>query len=76
MKIKVIFEAQLREIAGIQEREVELGEDASLLDALKQVADSAALQSRLLAADGTPQPGILLFVNDQPVDGDAATTHI
>ena len=77
MKINVQFEAQLREVAGTGRIEMNLPDQASLLDGLKKVANDSerALAERLLTKDSTIQPGVMTFVNDQPVLGSLADSH-
>ena len=70
MKINVLFEAQLREVAGVPATETDLPDETTVLSALLKVVDgsgSDALRSRLITDNQTLQPGVLVFVNDQPV---------
>ena len=78
MQITFQFEAQLRQIAGTGERQVEVPDGSSLLEALKLLVeqDGGALQERILRADGAVQNSLLLFVNDVPVAPDSAANHV
>ena len=69
MEITVQFEAQLRHVAGVGEATVVVSDGSTVEDALHAVASKfgSSLGERLIAADGTTQRSILLFVNDKPV---------
>ena len=57
--------------------EVDLPDNACLLDSLRKVAEdsSGSVAERLLAEDGTVQPGVMIFINDQPITGPAVASH-
>ena len=69
MEITVLFEAQLRHVAGVGRASVTLADGSSVEDALRTVASQfgPALSERLVAADGTAQRSVLIFVNDKPI---------
>ncbi len=77
MQVTVNYEAQLRMAAGINTETLEVVDQYNLLELLRQVAAArgANLADRLLTADGQPQPGVLLFVNEQPIPAAAAATR-
>ena len=68
MNVTFQFEAQLRQVAGVASLDIDFSAQTVLSDALKHVGDQAAapLRERLLR-DGSLQPGVLVFVNEQPV---------
>lgn len=76
MKVTLQFEAQLRQVAGFAETEIETESGASVLDALQKVVSCSSdeLRHRILADDGSLQPTVLLFVDDQAVPTDLAGT--
>ena len=69
MNVTFQFEAQLRQVAGVASLDVAVSTQTVLSDALQHVCDQAAatLRERLLSGDGCLQPGVLVFVNEQPV---------
>lgn len=69
MEITVQFEAQLRQVAGVGQASVNLPDGTNVEDALRAVAArfGPALGERLIAAGGTSQRSVLLFVNDKPI---------
>ncbi len=69
MEITVQFEAQLRHVAGVGQASVTMPDGSSVEDALHAVTSKfgSALGERLIAANGTTQRSLLLFVNDKPV---------
>ena len=74
MKITVQFEAQLREVAGRPELSLDVADNANLRQVLEEAAaDNDTLRERLFAGDGL-SASLMVFVDDQPVTGDA-TTH-
>ncbi len=79
MEVTIQFEAQLRQVAGLSERTVEVTDQCSLLHVLQDVtATTEALRERVLSEDGQIQPSLLLFVNDVPVPAgtaESATLH-
>lgn len=77
MKVTFQFEAQLRQVAGINSCVVELPENVSLLAAIQHVSDEAGevLRERLLSARKAVQPGILVFVNERPVPSALTDNH-
>lgn len=73
MEITIQFEAQLRQVAGVDERTVETTEGSSVLHVLQDVTATAKpLRERILNDEGRVQPSLLLFVNDIPVAADTA----
>jgi sulfur carrier protein ThiS len=77
MQVSVNYEAQLRMAAGLNSEALEVADQCNLLQLLQQVAAARGtnLADRLLTADGQLQPGILLFVNEQPIPAAAAATR-
>jgi|AntAceMinimDraft_11_1070367.scaffolds.fasta_scaffold02491_4 molybdopterin converting factor small subunit len=77
MKVTFQFEAQLRQVAGVNSFDVELPENVSLLTAIQHVSEEAgeALRERLLTAEKSVQPGIMLFVNELPVPSALTDNH-
>lgn len=77
MHVTVHYEAQLRLAAGLPAETLEVADQCSLLAVLHQIANvrGPILADRLLTADGQPQPGILLFVNEQPIPAAAAAAR-
>jgi len=77
MQVTVNYEAQLRMAAGINTETLEVADQCNLLELLHQLAAvrGTTLADRLLTANGHPQPGILLFVNEQPIPAAAAATR-
>ena len=69
MEITVQFEAQLRHVAGVGQASLTVPDGSSVEDALRLIASQfgSALGERLVAADGTAQRSVLLFVNDKPI---------
>lgn len=77
MQITVQFEAQLRQVAGLNERTVDVTDDCSLLHLLQDATlTTEALRARVLSDDGQVQPSLLLFVNDVPVPAGAAQSVV
>jgi molybdopterin converting factor small subunit len=78
MKVAIQFEAQLRQVAGSGNVEIDVPDGGNLLKALQQVASSGSdeLRDRLFTAEGTVQPSVLVFVNDQPVSSQFANVHV
>lgn len=74
MKVTFQFEAQLRAVAGVGSRDVQVPEGTSLLAAMQQVSDEAGdvVRDRLLTTQRTVQLSLLVFVNEQPVTSAAA----
>ena len=77
MEITVQFEAQLRQAAGVGQATVTVPDDSSVEATLRIIGTKCgpALEERLLAADGTVQRSVLLFVNDQPIAHAAVADH-
>ncbi len=77
MNITVQFEAQLRHVAGVGQASVIVPDGSSVEDALHAVTSKfgSALGDRLIAANGTTQRSILLFVNDKPIAHAAVAEH-
>ena len=78
MQIQLQFEAQLRQAAGCDRQNLDLADSAVVLDAVQQAAESGSdsLRSRLLSSDGKLQAGILVFVNEHPVQASQVNTHL
>ena len=77
MKVTVQFEAQLRQVAAINELQVELPDRASVNSALLCVCEQLGepLHERLLTADGQVRPSVMVFVNDRPVVSSVNEPH-
>jgi molybdopterin converting factor small subunit len=69
--IRVIFLAQARSAAGLDETSLECSDGIPLAQALELLAAKygAALRRILLDPQGTPQPAVMLFVNDEQTLG-------
>ena len=78
MEITVQFEAQLRHVAGVGHASISVPDECSVSGALQTVSAQfgPALGERLLAPDGTMQRSVLVFVNDQAIQHEQATTHL
>ena len=71
MKITIQFEAQLREVAGQSEVSLDVADDTNLRQVLEEAAaDNDTLRERLFAGDSL-SASLMVFVNDQPIAGDA-----
>ena len=77
MEITVHFEAQLRQVAGIEQAAVSVPDQCSVKDALQIIAKQfgPSLGERLIAPDGTLQRSVLVFVNEQAITHDLAAGH-
>ena len=77
MKIRVVFQAQLRTVAGVSESTCECGTDATLFDVLNSLANEheADLRSHLFAANGSVRPSLLLIVNNAAVSQSQAASY-
>ena len=73
MKIEVLYEAQLRQLAGAPSMHFEMAEDSTLLDVLRRAAEEGGSEfgAKLLSTEGGLQPGILVFIGEQAVAADA-----
>lgn len=71
MKIRVQYMAHLKQAAGTATAEVELERSCTVAALLHHLATrhGDALRRLLFDANGAPQPTVLVFVNDQQVDG-------
>ncbi len=78
MKVAIQFEAQLRQVAGAGNVDIDVPEGSNLLTALQLVASSSndGLHDRLLTEEGALQASVLVFVNDQPVPSQSADFHV
>ena len=78
MKVRIQFEAQLRQVAGYSEAEIDMPAEATVLDALKQQTsgDASELRGRMFSSEGGLLSTILLFLNDQAVPVDQAATTV
>ena len=73
MKIKLVYEAQLREAAGCSEADLQVNDGLSVAGLLQQVAaEQESLRPRLLGDDQHPLHSLLIFVNERPVEREAA----
>ncbi len=69
MNIRVGYYGQARDITGVEREEVEVGEDASVKDAVMAVVDRhLKLKDLLLSSDGALRKSVMLPVNDEVVD--------
>ncbi len=73
MQVVVHFEAQLRQLAEVDNAVVSIPDASSVLDLLRVLAEQVgtSLRDRVFHADGTVQRSVLLFVNDRSVAHDA-----
>ncbi|HIE97769.1 MAG: MoaD/ThiS family protein [Fuerstiella sp.] len=78
MKVAIQFEAQLRQVAGTGNVDIDVPEGSSVLTALQQVAASSneGLRDRVFSQKGILQASVLVFVNDQPVPSQSANAHV
>jgi len=78
MQITVLFEAQLRHVAGVGHAVVSVPDACSVANALRAIAAQFGpiLTERLFTADGMAQRSVLLFVNDQPISHAMAEGHL
>ena len=74
MKVNFQFEAQLRQIAGVSQTELELESGAGLRAALDRLTSTGfdELRSRIFDDNGDLQSTILLFVNDEAIPTEMA----
>ena len=72
MRIIVCYMAQVKQATGVAAEAVELERPCPLPDLLALLADrhGAALRKLLFAADGSLQPGLLVFVGEEQADPD------
>lgn len=77
MNITVQLEAQLRHAAGVSHAAVSMPDNSSVVDVLQVMASrfGPTLGERLIAADGTAQRSVLLFLNDKPVAHATVAEH-
>lgn len=68
MKLTIQFEAQLRQLAGTPDRQIEVADGCTLQDAIQlSVGDTPELASAVLDSDRSVSRSVLAFVNDAPV---------
>ncbi|MEZ6132016.1 MAG: MoaD/ThiS family protein [Planctomycetaceae bacterium] len=78
MQITFQFEAQLSQVAGTRQQNVELPTGATVLSAIQHVAQdgSSALRERILNEDGSVQRSLMVFVNELPVPASETATRV
>ncbi|GAB5444301.1 MAG: MoaD/ThiS family protein [Fuerstiella sp.] len=79
MNVVVEFEAELRTLAGTEQRSVAMSTTATVLSTLQAAVQESddALRSRIFADDGQLRSSLLIFVNDQPLPaGTGAATEL
>ncbi len=78
MKVAIQFEAQLRQVAGTGNVDIDAPEGSSVLTALQKVASSGydGLRDRIFSEEGLLQASVLVFVNDQPVPSQSTNDHV
>ena len=76
MKIRVVFQAQLRTVARLTEETCECAAEATLLDLLTDLVTrhGADLQPHLFATNGCVRPSLLLIVNAAAVSASQAAS--
>lgn len=72
VRVRVRFEAQLRELVPENPLPLSHSGPASVLQILGNVPRDSAVRDRLFDADGTFRSSVLLFVNERPVAAGAA----
>ena len=77
MRVVVHFLAQLKQAAGVAAEQVEVSAPCPVREFLVGLAQrrGGALQNLLLAADGTLQPTVLVFVDDTQVGPEDVALH-
>jgi molybdopterin converting factor small subunit len=77
VEITVQFGSQLRQVAGTPQAAVSLPDQCCVMEALQAIAEQFGplMAERLVAADGTPQRSVLMFVNDRAMAHDQAAHH-
>lgn len=76
MKVTIVYEAQLREVAGQSEAVMDATGLASLAALLQHVAaQNESLRPRLLDEHGDLLPSLLVFLNEQPVEHGRVAAH-
>ena len=69
MNITLQFEAQLRQAAGQSSVPVSINQGATIMDAIQRLCETASvMKDRLLNEQQQLKAGLLLFVNEVPVD--------
>jgi len=77
MDILVHFESQLRQVAGVERVMISVPEECCVADALRIAGQQfgPSLSERIVSAEGTLQPSVLVFVNDQAIAHQSAGSH-
>ena len=77
MDILVHFESQLRQVAGVEQVQISVPEECCVADALQILGHQfgPSLSERIVAADGTLQPSVLVFVNDLAIGHQSSGSH-
>jgi molybdopterin converting factor small subunit len=72
MKVTVEYAAQVKKAAGIASEDVEVSEQTTAQDVVRQVARAhgGGLSDLILNGDGNLHPSILLFVGDDQITWD------
>jgi molybdopterin converting factor small subunit len=78
MKVAIQFEAQLRQVAGTGNVDIDVPAGSNVLTALQQVVSTGSdgLRDRVFTSEGALQASVLVFVNDQPVPSQSANDHV
>ncbi len=77
MKVKVKFFAALKEVFGVEEREVELGNGASIKDLLDTLCDSHQCRQKVLDDSGKLKMRIQIMKNRLPIQSfDGISTRL
>lgn len=77
MKVKVKFFASLKEVFGDGEREVELGEGASIKDLLDKLCDSPRCRQKIFDDSGKLKMRIQIMKNRLPIQSfDGISTRL
>jgi len=76
MNVTIVYEAQLREVAGQSQAVIDAAGLGSLAALLQHVATrNESLRSRLLDEKGDLLPSLLIFLNEQPVQHGVAAAQ-
>ena len=78
MKVDVQFEAQLRQAAGTGSLVLQLAEPATISEVLmhSEIQTRSELTARLLNSEQQLHSSVLVFINEQPVQTDAASHRL
>lgn len=74
MRINVQYTAQIKAAAGVASDTIEIHQGAGLAESIRQAARQGndALHKLLIREDGSVQPTLLLFVDDECISHDVS----